>query len=310
MLLVSMDFSSRIRHYYLSHYDDLPLEKRFHFASRLAAWEKHQPSLEYLESQRIAYVGTSSNMESSLRELLHTKPTSSISGYKMRSAYFTAYPSLFGLSIALFRVRHLLYVYNVDERDALLRVIPESSLHKLAADLSADPSGFATLSTYAVNYTYLVEHILYAKHQRLITPENYYDHADRYSLNDPEQLRLFIYLYTHCVIAESNFYERPLVAERLAAYGHMITRLDDEIGARFSDVSLDNKLEFLVAARLCEITPQSRSRIIAECEASLSSEGDFLIDTHNTFSSSDKKSFVNSEHRNVLFIMATTPRAV
>jgi hypothetical protein len=87
----------------------------------------------------------------------------------------------------------------------------------------------------------------------------------------------------------------------------MLARLEQIITEYFPHISLDNKLEFLVCARICSYQTPLFERIYIECEASLSPEGIFLVDTLNDNRLAGTKTFAGSEHRNVLFIMSGSP---
>ncbi|HSD55933.1 MAG TPA: hypothetical protein VLA92_02155, partial [Candidatus Saccharimonadales bacterium] len=133
--------------------------------------------------------------------------------------------------------------------------------------------------------------------------------ANGYNADDVLHLQLLVYYYTHCIIADSNFYEEAILPELLPEYKKMLTTLDTVIDTNFSKLSLDTKLEFLVSARICGYRSHATDRIFEECQASCSPDGTFLIDTHNTFADRDeKKSLDASEHRNVLYIMACQPQ--
>ena len=86
----------------------------------------------------------------------------------------------------------------------------------------------------------------------------------------------------------------------------MLDTLEDLIDNNFDKINLDNKLEFLVCARICHYESNLFKRIYEECEKSISPEGIFIIDRHNQNVQKDRSNFTSSEHRNVLFIMSTT----
>ncbi len=308
MLLVTMALASLIRQYYLDHFEELPLDKQFHFAGRLASWSGDKDCQKLLRQNQEQYVGKPELYETSIVNLLQSTPSLHMSAAEQRMAYFEKYPNLYGTSLALFRLRHLTYIYHVDAQSALTRQITPARLHDMSRQLAHDTEALRVLSTYAVNYLYLVEGILFDS-EIPIPLEAILKQSTAYNTDDPEQLRLLLYLYTHCIIADSNFYARTISTERLPIYIAMLEELEKLLASTFDKASLDTKLEFLVAAQLCDYAaPALHARIVAECNASISDEGTFLIDRHNYFADSPKKSLQESEHRNVLFIMTQLPR--
>ncbi len=80
------------------------------------------------------------------------------------------------------------------------------------------------------------------------------------------------------------------------------------IQKNFKNISLDNKFEFLVCAKICGFQSSVEKNIYDEASQSLSPDGNFLIDTKNDKATQiGRNTFVGSEHRNVLFIMSQIP---
>jgi hypothetical protein len=306
------DFAQRIANYYFEHSTDLSPEKQFHLASRLGAWNGDERALQLLRDHRDFMVPESATPRALARlfQRLRDTPLPSqahLLAYDLRMPYLLRYAPLYGLEQALFRLRHLDVLYGIDARAALQQAIPLGDLTMREYQLLQDRDALRTLSTYAVNYIYLLRRELMQDNDSIDT-QLFYDLGDTYATDDPEQLRLLIYLYTHCILGESNFYARALPADTLSVYRAMLIRLDMLIGQYFDSVSLDVKLEYLVCCRLCEHQSPLTGRIYTECERSESPEGTFLIDTYNTFAGiAHKQTFAGSEHRNMLFIMSTTP---
>ena len=125
-----------------------------------------------------------------------------------------------------------------------------------------------------------------------------------YDLSDPIQLQLYIYLYTHCVIGESHFYAHAIPERYLPVYRQMLDELETVIEKRFTEINLDNKFEFLVCCRLVGKESSLTRRIDDEAHKSISTEGNFIVDRHNTNPQSANTTLALSEHRNALYIMA------
>jgi hypothetical protein len=306
-----MHLHENIREYYYGHFGELSIGKQFHFASRLGTWNTDPKAVQYLRELRSYTVPdalTDKSLSNMLADLAAQEPTKHANASQLRADSFAAYPTLQGVSLALFRVRHLLAIYGIDARPALAGVAPTKGLLELQAALLADKHAMRMLSTYAVNFFYLLNRVIIGREDG-ISLDDLYELGDGYDQTDPSQLQLLMYLYTHCIIGESNFYARDIPEQKLPIYQKMLARLDKAVDTHFDQMSLDTKLEFLVCTRLCGYSAASEQRILDECTASMSPSGTFVVDTHNAFASIDtKKSFEASEHRNVLFIMACTPR--
>lgn len=302
-----MDLSLRVRHYYLEHFEELPFDKQFHFATRLHSWNNDPDCGSLLEKLQPKIVKDVSSLKTDLEQLINNPPTAKINAAEQREQYFQRYPELRGLMLALFRVRHLLTIYDIDVRDALLAIYPLEKLRELSSTLRADDDALRILSTYAINYIYLVDCILYPEDAPAIPIDRLYHLADAYDTSDPQQVQLMVYFYTHCIIGETNFYDREIVDDQRAIYTAMLARLDNLIQDNYDHINLDNKLEFLVCCRILGYETPLFQRIETECEQSVSREGTWVVDTLNTLAQSNKTSFIDSEHRNVLFIMSQAP---
>lgn len=295
-----MDLTQRIKQCYFDNLADLPEAKRFHFASRLAAWEGSTAAKSILSD--LKNFMTQPDSKAVLLDILGESP-GNIYAKELRLTYFKKYPKLFGIHNALFRVRHLMEIYDIDAREDLLSIISRDELAQLYKDLTSDMEAVRILSRFAIDYIYLYE-ILYGVDKRL-DPSVILSLKDKYDFSDIHQLHLFIYLYTHCIIADSNFYIKEVPDDRLPIYHTMLGELEAVIANR-RDVKLDNKFELLVASRICGRETQLAPGIMAEAEASLSDGGTFIIDKLNHNASTGLNTFKGSEHRNVLFIMAST----
>lgn len=298
-----MNLSDDIHIYYLKHFNKLPQDKQFHFASRLAAWNGDQDAVIKLKQLR-SYVLPDglSGIASTLNVLITRPPEAKINAAELRAPYFTKYPDLRGLMFALFRVRHLLFIYNLDAREELLSIKSLDEIRALAKELMADQEAIKVLSTYAVNYLYLIERILFDD-SGIMDVEVLYRLGGEYETKKQNQILLLVYLYTHCIIGESNFYQRRITKD-ISIYRLMLDKLESIISSNYDDINLDNKLEFLVCCKIIGFNTGLASKIQEECENSVSPEGTFLIDTRNRAGQSNKTSFADSEHRNVLYIMS------
>lgn len=307
------NLSNTVRDYFVSHFEELPLDKQLHFASRLWFWKQDETARRLLDNLRPKIIPTGDIIDS-LRQIQngHILPLrqGSANVFHLREAHFLRYPSLRPTATTLYWGLILDTCYNLDARSRLGELLPLSELQGLYDSLITDPEATAILSTHAVNFMYL--------YQRYVRKNEVAPHpADFISLalNDalylpasPLHAQLKIYLLTHTIIGESMFYQRTLTPEKVKSYLPVIRLLEAIIDAQFQSVNLDNKLEFLVCCQLLSYQTGLEKNILAEAAASLSSEGDFLIDTHNTNPQSAYTSFDKSEHRSLLFLLATTQR--
>lgn len=300
-----MQLLNPIYDYYRDHFRELPQEKQFHFATRIGAWRGDAWAQDILREQRPIYLPAETSIENTLSALINAPRELKSNAHELRQPYFDKYPMITGLNRAFFRLRHLESVYGIDARPSLATITHYADLIKLKSQLLNDPNAVSVLSTIAINYIYILETIINKTND--IPVQYFYDIGDLYDTSRPEHLQLLIYLYTHCIIGDSNFYTQAIPTDRLPMYIAMLERLDKIILMHFDDINLDNKLEFLVCARICHFESRNEARIYDECQQSVSPDGTYLIDVHNNNKQSNKISFADSEHRNVLFIMSATP---
>ena len=304
-----MSLAHEIEAYYLAHLDELTPDKRFHFASRLAAWDNDPAARELLAHFQPEYVKTSDEMLADIRELLEQPPAAKINALAERQPFFDAYPELRGRILAMFRVRHLRDIYGIDLTQEFFTLVSKDELHAMADRLEADKAAIKVLSTYAINYLFLVRRILYPQDGSDLTTliSTALELGRHYDARNPTDIQLLIYLYTHCIIGAVNFYHDEIVQSEREPYLTMLRQLETVIDQSFEAVNLDNKFEFLVCCRMLRYDTPLFIRIHDEAARSVSPNGNFVVDTWNHNAQSDKVSLSDSEHRNVLFIMSTRP---
>lgn len=301
-----VSLADSIREYFYTNITYLPGDKQFHFASRLSSWNNDERAIQLLAELHTNFV--TSSIRDSLRHIIDNPPTRPMVAAERRAPFFAKYPQLLSYSLALFHVRHLLFHYDIDARDTLLELVPLDELYTLSALLRSDHEALRELSTHAVNYIYLVEMILFPRDESAI--DNLVDTALELSesYNDePHDSLLLIYLFTHCIIGASNFYQRkihPNADENYPQYHKMLELLENRIATHFDSISLDNKCEFLVCCKIIGLKSALAEAINDEAQQSLSSDGTFLVDTVNLAARRGKKQFATAEHRNVLYIMS------
>lgn len=294
-----MDLADSIRSYYFSNFDKLSKPRQFHFASRLAAWESSAEAAEKLHLLRDYMLPSST--KNMLSRLLQS-PLGRIYEDNKRRPFFDKYAQLHGINLALFRLRHLKEIYGIDLRDTFWELVSRQELIKLNQGLRGDAEALRWLSSFAVNHLYLSELLFGDEFQ--LEPEIFLNASRGFDLDDPVQLNLNIYLFTHCIIADSNFYCRFAPAEREPVYSGMLGIMDRLVGS--DAAKLDVELEYLVANRILGRNSTLEEMIYRRLPDLLSPEGSYLIERRNSQTNRKSNSLDASEHRNVLYIMSTS----
>lgn len=304
-ILLTMQLADDITAYYFAHTSLLSEAKRFHFATRTAAWLGTQDAFSLLHENKNYILEPGTSLKDTLAVIYHAPQTGRRNAHEARQPYFEKYPTLYGAHQVLFRVRHLKEVLGVDARQELYEIISKEELVELKEMLLTDIPALRALSTFAVNFCYLVDRVI-LEDEASSLPEQFAAVGQTYEINSAEQRQLLIYLNTHCIIGESRFYTRHINNETLPLYTEMLKTIEPLIEEYFESTSLDSKLEFLVSAKICGYESALAQSIYDECQDSLSTRGTFLIDRHNSHAKSENESMSNAEHRNALFIMSAT----
>jgi hypothetical protein len=302
-----MKLATHVETYYFAHFAELEPSKQFHFAARLAAWDGNERARNLLPARQAHLLPSQdpAAVKQTLAQLLDRQPEKLKIGRALREPYLQKYPELYGLELAIFRVKNLKDIYGIDVSGALLECLPLERIDQLRQRLLDDPPALRYLSSYAVNVCYLVDISLHHREPTFDIPR-LLEIGTGYGQNDRAHTQLQLYFYTHCILAATNFYMRR-IDQHLDTYQEVLRRAEAIIAERYTDVSLDNKLEFLVCARICGYSSRLAATIYDECSQSLSDEGTFVIDRHNSVVRPERQSFAKSEHRNVLLIMSTRP---
>lgn len=273
-----------VKEYYYQHFDELSEEKKFHFATRIKNFFHSHDFDDYLAN----------NIPSQdLAPIFDNNDFSNVNNYAERKPFFEKYPNLYGIEAALFRTNHLLNEYKIDVRDQFQNFCSKERLYALSDELLSDDDAIAVLSTWAVNTICLTE-ILFPRGQDVVSA------LGRKSLSLPSSdPALLVYLFTHIILCDSNFYTRPVQKVELSK--KLLSRAGELISQNFDSLPLDVRLEFLVCAKMLGVSyPDITQRLKDECTKILE-EAPFLIDKRRP---SEYQTFNRSEHRNVLFIMS------
>ena len=119
---------------------------------------------------------------------------------------------------------------------------------------------------------------------------------------------LQIYFFTHCIIGASRFYSTKIKKGELGVYMKMLKFIEEIIRDHFEMISLDNKFEFLVCAKICGYKSGIESGYSLGSRPFTCARRKFPYRHHNAKASpNERNDFVGAEHRNVLYIMSQTP---
>jgi glutathione synthase/RimK-type ligase-like ATP-grasp enzyme len=286
-------------------------DKSFHFFSRMYLWTREASCKKQLAILQKTYIGiTNTEHRNTIQKFFNKQSLNKASTEplkRLREEYFKKYLNLQKFLNILFKHLFAETIYNVDMHPYIQECVSEEDFLELKEALENDPQALRILSTHAINYLYLVENYL-GKEKCPLQVEKYLTVGLSYEKPDAYSFQLQLYFFTHCIIGASRFYNEKIQGKHLSVYRQMIETMDTIITDNFEKISLDNKFEFLVCAKICEFQSKSEKSILKEASQSLSPNGNFLIDILNKNASiHSQNDFIKAEHRNVLFIMANMP---
>jgi len=296
-----MKIFEKVEKNYKDNFEELG-DKRFHFASRLLLWADDGFAKNKLAELKAEYIGTnddeySEKIKNILEEDFDSK---NLLFRKEWEIFYVKYPTLRKYNKVLFRNLFCSTVYGLDLREIIGKQIKKEELIKLRDDLFADKAAIAALSTHAINYFYTLDYYLNEE-------ESFFDTGIFLKLIETEEIfrdkntaALRVYLLTHCIIGESAFYARK-IARNVETYEKMLVALEKIINDDYAEVSLDNKVEFLVCARLCGKSSNLETKILADTMESFDAKRSYFVENGKI---KNKDSFKSGEHRNVLALMA------
>lgn len=293
--------------------------KAFHYYSRMYLWGRDIQYHHRLLELREEYIGLSAKESAGkLQKIFETN--SKTRGKKTKNAearapYFAKYPQLTAYTGILFKVLFCETIYQQDLREQAKKFIDEKYMVELYNVLLEDKDALMILSTHAINFLYLAR--FYSKHnvklsKQLPDPlpalteiaDSYAANKSRLGIDQATADQLQLYFVTHIIIGLSEFYNVGVNDLRCSA---LLKVAERTIYKSWASVSLDNKYEFLVAASLCGYNSRLFDPILQDSSNYFSRIGNYLIDPmtseHYAYS---KDNIFKSEHRNVLFLMAST----
>ena len=282
-----------VREYYYKHFNELSSDKQFHFATRMKNIFGVHDFDEYLKQNKPS---------ADVTILLVNKDYSMVTNLSARKPFFEKYPDLYGIEAALFRVHHLLKEYSDNIKDILIDSYPLDKLYKLSDDLFDDKEALVILSSWAINTICLTEE-LFPRNNNVIVKLTKWVLRSNFEKIDAS---LAVYLCTHIVICESEFYTKDVKeSPNHELMVKLLRKCRDLIHKNIGTVLLDSCIEYLVCCKLIGVPDEElEERINAICKECLQ-RSPYLIDyRRDNTPDSYYHSLDGAEHINALYIMS------
>lgn len=302
--------SKTIKQYYDNNFDKLDFDAKFHYASRMYLWLGEKKYLKELTNLKSQFIG---NNYKETRKLLKELKNSNNAGYvrqeDLRRKYLDKYENLSSYNRLLSKNLFIKTVYNEDISDHILELIKKDELVYLLKKMEKDHNAVAILSTYFVNYFYFSKFIFSQKkyNNKFVDPDFFFKiYKKEYNSKNKNEVELMIYLLTHVIICESDFYSKKINQENKPVLLKMICELEKLIEDKFGEISFDNKLEFLVCCKLLSYQSFLTEEIFNEVNSSVKGKTYIEDIYNNNFDRSQDPFSRFAEHTNVLYIMASS----
>ena len=302
--------SKTIKQYYDNNFDKLDFDEKFHYASRMYLWLGEKKYLKELTNLKSQFIG---NNYKETRKLLKELKNSNNAGYvrqeDLRRKYLDKYENLSSYNRLLSKNLFIKTVYNEDISDHILELIKKDELVYLLKKMEKDHNAVAILSTYFVNYFYFSKFIFSQKkyNNKFVDPDFFFKiYKKEYNSKNKNEVELMIYLLTHVIICESDFYSKKINQENKPVLLKMICELEKLIEDKFGEISFDNKLEFLVCCKLLSYQSFLTEEIFNEVNSSVKGKTYIEDIYNNNFDRSQDPFSRFAEHTNVLYIMASS----
>lgn len=296
--------------------------KAFHYYSRMYLWNRDKYYHDKLVELKQEYIGlTSKETSTKLKKIFEANSRSrgkKTKNAEARAPYFNKYPELTAYTGILFKVLFCETIFQQDIRSLAKKHINEKFLVEMYRKLLKDKDALLVLSTHAINFLFLAR--FYSKNDKALLSQlpdplpiladiadSYKSSKSRLKIDQATADQLQLYFVTHIIIGLSEFYNTSVHDLRCNS---LIKIAEKTIYKSWASVSLDNKYEFLVAATLCGYSSRLFGPILQDSNKYFSQIGNYLIDPPSSehFAYSKDNSF-KSEHRNVLYLMASVPFA-
>ena len=295
-----------------SHYDanlDYLRDRRTHYLSRTFFWTGSKKAEQELKKVQEKYIGiTPEQIKTKIKQTLEIPVEhylKRLKGREKRAEYFRRYPLLENYNTILFKVILMDKLQGQDIRPYVREIIPDEKFIELKEQLTKDKVALTKISTHAVNYLY---HLEYYLQKEMVDRKDLLELARKsYKDESMDEIMLKLYFYTHCIIGESHFYTQAIKSDQKPVYQEILKEVEKSIFNNYFEISLDNKFEFLVCARMLDFRTPLKQMINNEAEYSFSDSGNYLVESFGRDAAiHQKKNLLSAEHRNILFLMANT----
>ncbi len=286
---------------YQQGYSSLTPKAQFHFASRLYLWQQDRQAADWL--QQLEPDITANHHPRAVVEKLLAEPLPALhQTAQVRAPYFARYPRLRTYEKVLFRLLFMYSLYGIEARSLFDEFFKAEFVKQQRDALLNDHAALAHLSSFAVNFLYLLERFVRQDDESL--PLDTLLKVGQTGFDSTKALdrQLQCYFFTHCIIAESLFYARPIPPAQQPVYLKMLAVTEQLIESHFGQVKLDNMLEFLVCCRIVGYSSSLENQIMRAAGDALSTDG-YLVEPLST----SPATLANAEHRNVLFLLTQRP---
>ena len=285
---------------YTAGFQSLPPRSQFHFASRRYLWSRDEQSNQWLSTLRADFTANDNATAACERLLNQPLPALSQTG-QARQPYFENFPQLREQERLLFRLLFMHTVYGLENRTALSQFYTDDALTQQHDALLHDSEALAYLSSFGVNYLYLLDRFI--RHDESALPlEQLVTVPLRLHRQTPLERQLQLYFYTHCMLGESLFYGRAIPAEPRPIYQQMLQSIESILAEYIDQTKLDNLFEFLVCCRMLDYQSPLELEIYERAEAAVTTDG-FIGEPLDPRMGTLQK----AEHRNVLFLISHEP---
>lgn len=277
-------------------------EKKFHFLSRMFLWTGEEKYFEGLKKLEKFFIGLDKKgHENKIKEILENKEYFKKKVYNnrpFRRKVVKKYPLLGSYHEILFRNLMSKNIFKKDLGEYIEPVIGSEEFKKVKDELIENKNDILKLSTFAVNFLYFSRD--YLNEEGSVLEKVMLDLANQLE-DDIKKVSNNLYFLTHCIIGESRFYSKKVSHDKLKTYLFFLEKAEKLAINNYFEVSLDNKLEFLVCCKLLDYKSKLAPIIQNEACHSLSELGNFLVDKQSPRNNND---FFSSEHRSVLYILS------
>lgn len=295
----------QILDYYLKNLSILPFKTQFHFLSRMYLWTRDEAYLNRLNSLKAEYAGISKQEQTAkIKQYLQTFQLEYLRYGEKRNRFIEEIPELIPTGKALSVWLFLKTVYKENIRNVIVESVKDNTLESYIHYLQTNREAWYYLSTYATNFMYFVS--FYKPDLfRIEIKEFMAVFHEFYDKNDKVNVQIGCYFLSHCIIAASWFYAKPITRNK-SGYQRMVEKLGYIIEQNFNDISLDIKCEYLVCLMICQMQNTVLEEKIGR-EVRQNWDGEIIIDPYVTTSVTDLPPAVRYEHTNVLYVMSKNP---